>query len=343
MSNDCANATGPQVETCGFVGGSTLGWGPVGPADASAADWRVNGGAFSAAPWAGPIAVAGWHWFDMDRLERITASTVQKYPPGWAYDALADPDALMARRSLSWEEIVYDISARACDLLAEFVCHRASETLDHWNDDYGIPDACGINDLCAKVAAIGGADCSYLTSLAARLGYSLCCDEVPTEVQVGCWQLGVDPMPPAVDWRYGGSELGFAMLGVCVGPDAGSGLGQVVQGPEDCNIAGYYDDSGSGAVDAPCSDPAACTPWLPPVTGTLLTGCGRPYGMNYTGTAYHFWAGVPQPVDTGPPQYAVTGSWSMGCVSLCQPPRDEVLCFIARYRPAHTVPVPRYC
>jgi hypothetical protein len=65
---------------------------------------------------------------------------------------------------------------RMCDMRDEFFCATASETLDVWNAQYGLPDDCNpYGDLCAKVAAIGGQRCEYFKQVAARNGWTIDC------------------------------------------------------------------------------------------------------------------------------------------------------------------------
>ena len=55
--------------------------------------------------------------------------------------------------------------------------------------EYGLPDACDPNpDLCAKVAATGGADCAYYQAVAARGGWSIQCEPLFSAI---CFQFGL--------------------------------------------------------------------------------------------------------------------------------------------------------
>lgn len=65
---------------------------------------------------------------------------------------------------------------RLCALRLEFWCATQSETRDLWMAEYGLPDECDpYPDLCAKVAAQGGARCEHLVSVAARAGWVIDC------------------------------------------------------------------------------------------------------------------------------------------------------------------------
>lgn len=78
--------------------------------------------------------------------------------------AIADPIAFATRR--------------LCDLYREFFCATQSETRAEWLLDYGLPDPCDpYPDLCAKVAAFGGARCEDYIALAAANGWDIDCDD----------------------------------------------------------------------------------------------------------------------------------------------------------------------
>lgn len=68
------------------------------------------------------------------------------------------------------------IESRFCALKKEFFCASASQTLDLWMAEYGLPDACDpFPSLCAKVAATGGAQCSYFAAIAETAGWAITC------------------------------------------------------------------------------------------------------------------------------------------------------------------------
>jgi uncharacterized protein YmfQ (DUF2313 family) len=87
-----------------------------------------------------------------------------------------------------------DLEARICALRAEFFCQTVAETRPAWLAEYGLPDACDpFPDLCAKVAAIGGARCEYFAAVAARAGWGIRCLYV-APVGLGCFQFGCTPV-----------------------------------------------------------------------------------------------------------------------------------------------------
>lgn len=73
-------------------------------------------------------------------------------------------------------DVIQFATQRLCALRFEFWCATRSETDDLWMREYGLPDLCDpFPDLCAKVAAIGGATCEYYVASAARIGYAIDC------------------------------------------------------------------------------------------------------------------------------------------------------------------------
>jgi uncharacterized protein YmfQ (DUF2313 family) len=100
-----------------------------------------------------------------------------------------------------WEGVAYVVNFandRLCALASEMFCATHSETHDEWLREYGLPDPCDpFPDLCAKVAAIGGARCEYFTETVARAGWSVECDDSSLAcggrmgmAQMGCAQVG---------------------------------------------------------------------------------------------------------------------------------------------------------
>jgi uncharacterized protein YmfQ (DUF2313 family) len=313
--------------------------------------------------------------------DTIVQAACAKFPRGWAWDSAAIPGTNLHSLVRAWSWMIHDVTSKACDLLPEFRCHTVDQTLDDWYADYGLPDACGINDLCAKLAAVGGQDCGYYSDVAAMLGYvDTCCEEIAPEIMAGCWNLGCQQMPPQPVFTKGGSLLGYAML-ACPIDDCGSDLGQGIHGPEDCMIAGYVECEPVPALDGSvCRNDTGCLEYVPPSVGVLLTGCYAPYELDYTGTAYHWRFGTPDtqahllgkggdpascvlndglsddwgmgftPLGTfypgtppTPGQFAIMGCWETGCTPLCSPDPSSLLCFINALKPAHTVAASYWC
>lgn len=266
------------------------------------------------------------------------------YPRGFAWDGVEQDGTIINALAKVFALALWQVDQSGCDLLPEFWCHGADQTLDLWNQDYGLPDECGINDLCAKVGAVGGQDCNYYDYLAQLAGITtFCCDDVDVEIQCGCWNLGCEQMPPPFALQDGGCDLGYLGLG-CPAEKGGSDLGQGPLG-DDCNIAGYYEQDATQTLDDYCTTDPQCQRWWPDQTGELITGCHTPLQMaEYTGTAWHWRYGLQSDdpiVSLG--GYTVMGCWETGCDELCAPDISQILCWIARYKPAHTVAVPLWC
>lgn len=103
--------------------------------------------------------------------EQFMGKIHQVVPPGWAWDALEDTESTMYRRLEFAAYQLAEIENRACELLREFRCHSNLVTRDEWNADFGLPDDCGINDICLKLAYPGGQSIEYFLSLGQYLGY----------------------------------------------------------------------------------------------------------------------------------------------------------------------------
>lgn len=315
---------------------------------------------------------------DVDHYARLLATL---FPPGLAFYSVDWAGSVQYGRVRSMAAALADLDAEACSLLPEFRCQTVDRTRESWMVDYGLPDDCGINDLCVKVTSIGDGTCASLVEIGAALGFDMCCEEIAPEIQPGCWNLGCDQMPPAVEWKGGGSELGFAGLPCVANNFDGNGLGvETMAG--DCDVAGYFVRPPTPeTMPNPCVyEVVQCRAYERPLMGELLVGCRAPWSCaDYVGTAYHFITGLRSdqegvigfrayckedfglganhsgdglgaeglgehvPMTNVPMPWAIMGCWEVGCTSLCSPPVNEVLCFVLKLRPAHTVPIRRYC
>ena len=308
--------------------------------------------------------------------DALAARICADLPDGWIWEGADRPGTVMNQVVMALSEHYGDLHQEVCDMLPEFFCSTADKMLPEWNDDYGLPDDCGINDLCAKVAALGGARCEDIVELGQLIGYEICCDELPPNTQTGCWNLGCSQLAPRVEQQAGGSSLGVACLGYCE-PTEGGPLGQEPLSTEICNIAGFYDVAeGDEVVEDACLEDLGCTEYSPPCYGTLICGYQAPSRVDeYQGNSNHFIVGLVEdqapingttascepaksignfqigcdPLGTHVPGenitqgYPMTGCWNMGCTPLCGPPTDEVFCFVLQYAPAHLEPVRRWC
>ena len=109
---------------------------------------------------------------------------------------------------------------RICELREEFFCKTANETLDVWDEEYGLPDGCDpFPDLCTKVAALGSARCEYFQHVCARFGWTIDCVAAKDEcgVRFGGARFGVNvaaiaPNVPRFGTMRFGRRLGCAGL-----------------------------------------------------------------------------------------------------------------------------------
>ncbi len=94
----------------------------------------------------------------------------------------------------SHAEVLEYLHQRACALTEEFYCDTTAEQRQEWGVDYGFPDPCEPWDqLCAKVAAIGGATCAYLSEVAAARGWHVECVEC-NGPEAECLMADCDPL-----------------------------------------------------------------------------------------------------------------------------------------------------
>jgi uncharacterized protein YmfQ (DUF2313 family) len=94
---------------------------------------------------------------------------------------------------LAFAEVLEYLHQRACTLLDEMFCSTVNELRIEWWQEYGFPDPCDPwNSLCAKVTAVGGSNCEYLTSLAISRGWVIACADCdPTKAaRAGCAHAG---------------------------------------------------------------------------------------------------------------------------------------------------------
>lgn len=302
-------------------------------------------------------------------------------PRGFTWDAAEVPGTLMHARATVLADLIDALHQEVCAVLAEWHCDTATRTLDSWGADYGLPDDCGITELCHKVTFVGNGRCESLQEIASSIGRAhlaatdaallaltpgtlaydaemethapyygveLCCEPIPPEMQCGdCWEMGVDQMAPGIDWQGGGYDLGMVPLGYCppienIGSNLG--LGAYNDLAEDCNIAGYYESTVDDTATAlPCAPVVVCGQWFPPVSGTFMVGCAAPWTHDYQGTAHHLKVGIKGTSEILKGYMETGDCWEMGIDQLCPPPVPELFCFIERHVHAHIVPIPQFC
>jgi hypothetical protein len=126
--------------------------------------------------------------------DQFTAQALASLPRGRAWRTHETgplPDSVLWRFWRAASEMFAFVNQRLCDLHPEFFCASAQETRDLWMLEYGLPDGCDpYPDLCAKVAASGGATCDYLAFVAARAGWSIRCG-LACGAEAGCAEAGL--------------------------------------------------------------------------------------------------------------------------------------------------------
>lgn len=121
-------------------------------------------------------------------LDDVHAALMMALPRGRAWPR--DPVGVLSRFWRGVAGVHWWINDRLCAWAAEFHCRTASESLDDWWRDYGLPDGCDpYPDLCTKVVGSIGARCADLQAVAARAGWSIACGVDQTS-GAGCMSAG---------------------------------------------------------------------------------------------------------------------------------------------------------
>lgn len=114
----------------------------------------------------------------IDTIE-IAAVSDDIWPPDNPWSASL---TVMQQYWAAFAEVLEYLHQRACALVPEMFCSTVNETRREWETEYGFPDACEhYEELCAKVNAIGGTQCTYFAALAASRGWALTCRDCATE------------------------------------------------------------------------------------------------------------------------------------------------------------------
>lgn len=85
------------------------------------------------------------------------------------------------------------LDRRVCEMVDEFFCSTAAETLDLWAREYGVPDGCDpFADICEKVNAVGDTIPAYAIAAALKRGWSIAIsEEFITRVEDCCMGMGL--------------------------------------------------------------------------------------------------------------------------------------------------------
>jgi hypothetical protein len=130
--------------------------------------------------------------------EALKDQLIKLFPRGASWDEYNDDgQAIRPRWVAALARICGTFQRRLCALRDEFFCATANETRDLWLAEYGLPDICDpYPDLCAKVAAFGGARCADLVDIATRAGWAISCGPyfACETVGAGNFSLGCDSL-----------------------------------------------------------------------------------------------------------------------------------------------------
>lgn len=160
-------------------------------------------------------------------IDEVMPGVVGLMPPGFAWDAVAIDGTNMNRFWRSIAGMIAYANERMCAFLEEFYCATAKESLDQWNEEYGMGGECDPwgSSLCAKVAAEGGQDCTTFVQLALDMKWVITCDDQLPEPICGCFECGCTPMGPTPVLYEAGSNIGCGEFCGCL-------YGSVAEHPE---------------------------------------------------------------------------------------------------------------
>lgn len=200
--------------------------------------------------------------------EEVLPSVVALLPEGPAWRAAQEEGTVMRAYWSTLAGVLAYAYLRICAFVDELFCATAKESLDQWQLEYGIGDPCDPygHNLCAKIAAAGGARCDYFVDVARNAGWVITCRDMYSDPEpiAGCFEVGCTPLAGPYEIVNDGSNLGLGQLGGCSYgeivahpqrdywntdlvkfascPVPGSSLGLGPQGDESCCfIVGYYE------------------------------------------------------------------------------------------------------
>ena len=155
-------------------------------------------------------------------IDEVRDELIALLPPGRAWG----PTDATASLTTLWEfwravaRAIQALEARLCALRNEMWCQTLVETQPEWLAEYGLPDACDpYPNLCAKVAALGGANCAYYVQIAAALGWVVRCSSSGTTITLNV-NLSASP-------SYVGGAVDSGRIAGCYQPSQ-----RVICGPD---------------------------------------------------------------------------------------------------------------
>ena len=103
------------------------------------------------------------------------------------------PGSVMAGFYDALGAVFAPVARRFCELVDEFFCSTAQETLDLWALEYGLPDGCDpFLSLCDKVNAVGDSTTDYAVAAALARGWTITiAEEFITAVEDCAMGLGL--------------------------------------------------------------------------------------------------------------------------------------------------------
>lgn len=148
-------------------------------------------------------------------------------PPGPAFHAVNVEGTTQYQYWRALANVLAYTYGRLCAYVDEFFCATVSESRDQWLEEYGLPNACDPygNNLCAKVAADGGATCEAFVEAAAASGWVISCSDDYREPIAGCFEVGCTPLGPTPTYNPAGSAIGIGEVNAC-------NYGEVVNHPD---------------------------------------------------------------------------------------------------------------
>lgn len=196
----------------------------------------------------------------------VMPSVIGLLPQGPAWDAHRAEGTVPNKYWRVFASLLAAANKRLCEFVDEFFCATAKESVEQWREEYGVGGPCDpwLNNLCAKVAAVGGQSFAYFEKMALDAGWVIRCESVvPVRFIAGCARAGrplgvrpellVSPYPPgtcecapAVQssdpalWEYGKDRS----QAVCPVPGSRLGLSGC------CMRAGQHRFPGRAARDA---------------------------------------------------------------------------------------------
>lgn len=248
--------------------------------------------------------------------DQVIHAVVGLLPSGRAWDAASVPDTVMNQYWRGFAGVLAWTYMRLCQYIAELFCYSLSESYDQWAVEYGIGDDCdpfGFN-LCAKVTALGGADCGTFVRICADNGFVITCNDVEYDVPL----CGI--------FECGETELGATPVYLH--------SYDFIQ-----KLGGNYLDTPSDAIVIPVNALYVVAPVMIPIptdsTGHYEFGWGQAYQWDVTVDLAASRALADSGIDLDDP-ISNAGNFLTGCTPLCDNFPVFEICFLDKIKPSYT-------